>query len=250
MPFSYEHCMVLNPPVKHDGYHGLLLFKEHNPLVYTTPAIANYLEVGASWAIACHHDSKQTGGEAATFYLFTWNCLSGSLVHGHAHVSLHARFPPPRLALLLDASQRYQATGNNYFEDLWSAHSGLGLGLEVGATRIMASLHPIKERECLILAPADVEWYDLAQAIRLVLTTLQADLPHAMLTFNMAIYSAPLVPTVGWKDFPILVRIVDRGWSLLGVADMGSMELYAESIVANDPFVLAGALRQRAKESV
>ena len=112
----------------------------------------------------------------------------------------------------------------------------------------MAALTPVKERECLILARADVEWEELARALALVLHTLQADQPHGLFAFNMVIYSPPLVPATGWEDFPVFVRVVDRGWPLLGVPDIGSMEMYAESIVATDPFVLAGALHEQAKK--
>lgn len=249
VPVPDDHCLILDPRVKFDGYHALIAFTEHNPLIYTEAAIVSYLEAGAAWAEACYRDSQRADNEPAIFYLFTWNCLCGSLVHGRAQVVLHTRFPAPRLALLADAARRYRVTGNNYFEDLWLAHYALGLGLEVGAVRVMASLTPIKERECLILAQVGDDWHNLARALLLVLTTLQADQPHGLWSFNLAVYS-PLVPVTGWEDWPVLVRVVDRGWPLLGVVDMGSMELYAEGIVANDPFILANALRQRAEESL
>jgi hypothetical protein len=242
---SDDHCLILDPRVKFDGYHALIAFTEHNPLVYTEEAITSYLEMGEAWAQACHRDSLRAGCDPAVFYLFTWNCLCGSLVHGHAQVVSHTRFPAPRLALLADAARRYRATGHNYFEDLWLAHWSLGLGSEVGAARVMASLTPIKERECLILTRVGDDWHNLARALLLALTTLQVDQPHGLWAFNLVVYSPPLVPVPGWEDWPILARLVDRGWPLLGVVDMGTMELYAESIVAHDPFVLATALRQR-----
>jgi hypothetical protein len=247
-PAPDGHCMILDPRAKFDGYHTLIVFSEHNPLVYTKAAIASYLEAGLSWAEACYRDSLKLG-EPAIFYLFTWNCLCGSQVHGHAQAVVHRCFPAPRLALLFDAARRYWATGYNYFDDLWLSHCALGLGLEVGSAQVMASLTPIKERECLILAQKDRSWDTLAQALMLVLTTLQADQPHGLWSFNLAVYSAPLAPVAGWEGFPVLVRVVDRGWPLLSVVDMASMELYAESIVASDPFTLADALRQQAKES-
>lgn len=249
VPVPDDHCLILDPRVKFDGYHALIAFTEHNPLVYTEAAIVRYLEAGEAWAQACFRDSQRAGRDPAVFYLFTWNCLCGSVVHGHAQVVLHTCFPAPRLALLADAARRYRVTGNNYFEDLWLAHDALGLGLEVDTARVMASLTPIKERECLILAQMGDDWHDLARALLLALTTLQADQPYGLWSFNLAVYSPPLVPVTGWEDWPVLVRVVDRGWPLLGVVDMGSMELYAESIVANDPFVLADALRQRAEKS-
>jgi hypothetical protein len=248
-PAPDAHYLIMDPQVKFDGYHALIAFTEHNPLLYTGTAIASYLEAGAAWAQACYRASQQVDSEPAIFYLFTWNCLCGSLVHGHAQVVLHARFPAPRLALLNDAAQRYQAAGGDYFEDLWLAHHVLGLGLEVGTARVMASLTPIKERECLILAQADGDWRNLARALLLTLSTMQADQPHGLWSFNLVVYTPPLASVAGWEDLPVLVRIVDRGWPLLGVTDVASMEMYAESVVASDPFVLAAALRRRAEKS-
>jgi len=249
VPVSDDHCLILEPRVKFDGYHALVAFSEHNPLIFTQAAITSYLETGAAWAQACYRDSQRAGTDLAIFYLFTWNCLCGSLVHGHAQTVLHARFPSPRLGLLIDATWRYRAKGNNYFDDLWLVHHALGLGIKVGTVRVMASLTPIKERECLILARTDDGWHDLARALTLVLTVLQADLPHGLLSFNLAIYSAPLAPVAGCEGFPTLVRVTDRGWPLLGVVDTASMELYAESIVAHAPFALADALRRHLEES-
>lgn len=250
VPVPDDHCLLWDPRIKFDGYHAVIIFSEHNPLIYTEAAITNYLEAGAAWAEACYRDSLRGDSEPAIFYLFTWNCLCGSHIHGHAQAVLHMRFPSPRLALLFDAVQSYRATGNNYFDDLRLAHYSLGLGLDVGTARVMASLTPVKERECLILAQVDDDWHDLARALTLVLTTLQADQPHGLLSFNLAVYSAPLAPVAGWEDFTMLVRVVDRGWPLLGVVDMASMELYAESIVASDPFILADVLRRQAEKSL
>jgi hypothetical protein len=40
------------------------------------------------------------------------------------------------------------------------------------------------------------------------------------------------------------VRVVDRGPLYSRTADIGSMELYAASVVSTDPFDVARALRQ------
>jgi hypothetical protein len=64
-------------------------------------------------------------------------------------------------------------------------------------------------------------------------------------SFNVAIYLAPLAATAeDWSDFPAIVRIVDRGDPTTRTADVGAMELYAASVVASDPFWLAGQLRE------
>ena len=45
-----------------------------------------------------------------------------------------------------------------------------------------------------------------------------------------------------WRRFPPHARLVDRGDPANKTSDIGGMELYAASVVAADPFLLAEAL--------
>ena len=64
-------------------------------------------------------------------------------------------------------------------------------------------------------------------------------------SFNLALHQAPIGPVdEDWSDFPNVVRIVDRGDPHTQTSDMGTMELYAASVVASDPFRVAEALAQ------
>jgi hypothetical protein len=48
------------------------------------------------------------------------------------------------------------------------------------------------------------------------------------------------------RDLAPVARLVDRGDPGNRTCDIGSMELYAASVIASDPFVVAAALRQAA----
>ena len=57
-----------------------------------------------------------------------------------------------------------------------------------------------------------------------------------------------LLPPLGetpqdWQGFPCVIRIVDRGPLGMRTSDIGAMELFAEPVVASDPFGVAEALR-------
>ena len=68
-------------------------------------------------------------------------------------------------------------------------------------------------------------------------------------TFNVAFYMPPLGPSEeDWSDFPTVVYIVDRGDPANRTSDIGAMELYAASVVASDPFLVAEALRNSSPE--
>jgi hypothetical protein len=250
-PTPGQHCWTLDPPTRFDAYHTLIVFTEHNPLVYKEEAIADYLATGEEWAKGI----RETTGQKTVFYLFTWNSLCGSAIHGHAQVTLSPDFPHSRVALWAEAANRYRARwGQDYFQDLWLVHQSLGLGREVGPVKVLASLTPVKERECLLWVrpeeTADVP-RSLARALIGVLRTFQADAPRGLFAFNLAIYQPPIgkVPP-GWENFPTVVRIVDRGWPMLGVTDVASMELYASSIVASDPLQLMAGLQAHFCEEV
>ena len=60
---------------------------------------------------------------------------------------------------------------------------------------------------------------------------------------NLVIYLPPLAESDGdWSDFPVVVRMVDRGDPMNRTADFGAMELYAASVVSSDPFKVAESL--------
>ena len=42
-----------------------------------------------------------------------------------------------------------------------------------------------------------------------------------------------------WRDFPVLVHLVDRGDPAVRTNDIGAMEMYASAVVATDPFAVA-----------
>jgi hypothetical protein len=44
-------------------------------------------------------------------------------------------------------------------------------------------------------------------------------------------------------EFPYIIRIVDRGSLLKSTADMGGMELYGSSVVADDPYKVIDVLK-------
>jgi hypothetical protein len=126
-------------------------------------------------------------------------------------------------------------------------HHALGLAVQVGQARVIASLTPVKDKELLVVSPT--RWIhneDMFDAISAALHAYRKAL--GVQSFNLALFQRPLdvAETThpmdgakGWEDwdgFPAVVRIVDRGDLQARAADVGCMELYASSVVASDPF--------------
>ena len=226
---------------KYDGFHGVLVFKEHDPLApLDAAALRDHLTTARRWA-----ERALEVDPAARYYLLLWNCLwraGGSIVHGHMQMTATRGMHYPKIELLRRQALAYDARhGSDYFDDLWVVHAALGLGTEVDGGRVIASLVPIKEREILVLGRPGADESSLAPAIAKAVAALRA---AGVVSYNMALYLPPLSPDgEDWRRFPPLARLVDRGDPANKTSDIGAMELYASSVIAADPFRLAEALR-------
>ncbi|MBI1885453.1 MAG: hypothetical protein HYS09_03945, partial [Chloroflexi bacterium] len=181
----------------------------------------------------------------AVYPLVLWNCLwraGSSLPHGHAQVLVAKGRAFAGHESLRRAAEAYTRQHDAaYFDDLYRAHAALGCAFEREGVRVLAYLAPLKEREALILAPA------LSAALKDALYDVLACYRDRLgvQSFNLVLYQPPLAPTAeSWDGFPRVVRVVDRGPLSERTCDIGAMELYGASVVASDPFELAGALAQ------
>ena len=223
---------------KYDGLHGVIIFEEHDPLAFDEELVLDVFEVALAWFARAHASDPE-----AIYPLVMWNCLwrsGASIPHGHAQVSLTRGVHYGKVERQRRAAEAYwREHDENYFEDWYRVHEVLGLGRRLGDVRVMASLVPLKEKEVMLFAPSlDPE---LGRAVARVLRCLVDELN--VVSFNLVVWLPPLVSTVeNWSGFPVIVRVVDRGDPLARTSDFGSMELYAASVVASDPFRVAETL--------
>lgn len=236
-----RHSITASNIAMYDGFHGLVIFDNENPLHLDREAVSDYLDTALAWASKAHETDP-----SARYFFFMWNCLwksGASITHGHAQMTLTRDMHYAKVEALRRAALTYrQQYGSNYFDDLYAVHQDLRLTFTNGSARGMAYLTPIKEKEVLILADAVSD--DLKEQIYLVLCHFTQK--WNVLSFNLALYMPPLDIPEGedWSDFPVLVRIVDRGDLGSKVTDFGGMELYAQSVIGTDPFFVARGLRQ------
>jgi hypothetical protein len=235
-----KYCVTASNVAKFEGFHGLVVYQEHNPLDFNREMLHDYVDTGRRWAEEAHRSDA-----LAKYYLFIWNCLwkaGASLVHGHAQVMLGRTSHYGHVEYLRRSALQYDSlTGQNYFHDLFLAHAALGCAFEKAGVRVLTNLTPIKEREILLIAP------EVNEAFKDVLYDVLAFYRDLMgvTSFNLAIYSPPLDEVEeNWQGFPVLARLVDRGDPQSRTSDFASMELYASSVVASDPLQLGETLRQ------
>lgn len=233
-----QHTVSASNIAKYDGFHGVIIFDEHDPLAFTERLVLDAIRVSQEWFQQSNANDPQ-----AIYPLFMWNCLwrsGASIPHGHAQVSLTRGMHYGKIEQQRRAAVAYRAEhGMNYFDDLFLAHQALGLGERLETVRVMANLTPLKEKEVVLLAPAIDD--NLGRAIYQTLRCMVESLN--VVSFNLVIWQRPLVPSEeDWSDVPVVVRMVDRGDALNRTSDFGAMELYAASVVSSDPFRVADAL--------
>jgi hypothetical protein len=236
-----EHSITASNVAKYDGFHGVVVFDDHNPLHLTPEKVSDYICVGLEW---CRR-ALQTD-PAAKYPFLMWNCLwraGGSIIHGHAQVTATRGTHYPKVERLRRAAASYGAQhGSAYFDDLCRVHAALGLGIPTeDGVRAFASLSPVKEKELVVIGRrADDE--SLQRTVGALLEGYIRTL--GVRAFNVAFYMPPLAPTdEDWSGFPTVVHVVDRGSPANRTSDIGAMELYAASVVASDPFRVADLLR-------
>lgn len=234
-----KHSITASNIAKYDGFHGLVIFNEHDPLQFSREEVGDYLQTALAWAKRAQQEDRE-----AKYFFFMWNCLwkaGASIIHGHAQVALTTQMPYPKVEALRQAIVNYRKDfGAEYFDDLFRIHNALGLAWEIKKTRLLAYLTPLKEKEILILAPKWDE--DLAAAVYEVLDGYLRRL--GAVSFNLAITMPPLAPDDReWSGFPVLARLVDRGDPMNRTVDVAAMELYAASVISSDPFAVARALK-------
>ncbi len=234
-----HHSITASNVAKYDCFHGLVIFDQHNPLAFGLEEVKDYFDTAMAWA----HKAHQLDPEACYFFLM-WNCLwksGASIIHGHLQMTLTKGMHYAKVEALRQAALNYRERfGSNYFDDLYRVHEALGLGWEENGVRYLVYLTPIKEKETFLIVPSLSDPFK--EAAYKVLRTFIDKL--GVKSFNLALYMPPLAPTSeNWEGFPCLVRIVDRGDPSNRTADFGAMELYAASVISDDPFQVAEALR-------
>jgi len=235
-----KYSVTASNIAKFDGFAGVVVFGEHNPLTFTREQIADYIDTGMAWLEKAHETDQQ-----AKYPFWLWNCLwraGASIVHGHAQIILAKDKHYAKVEGLRRAALAYrETTGENYFDDLYEAHKSLGLAIESGGTRILVYLAPVKDKEVLLFSSTLDD--GLKDSVYWVLDCYVRRL-HVS-SFNVAILMPPLGPTEeDWSGFPYVVRIVDRGDPFNRTVDMAAMELYASSVIFSDPFEVVEVLRE------
>lgn len=221
-----DHWITASNIAKYDYLHAILIARDPYPYTVTEPQVADMIRVAIQWCQDAHQADPQ-----AIYPFLIWNFLwraGASIVHNHAQILLtHHLYAAP--ARIEQAREEYlRRYGTEYYEDLFLAHTAIGLGLAYKGAQVMAHLTPKKEHEVVIIAESP---HDLAPALTKVLECYRN---IGVQSYNAAVY----MPPTGNRGHYV-AWVVDRGDLHSRTSDIGGMELYAgTSVVSSDPFRL------------
>jgi hypothetical protein len=235
-----EYCISASNVAKYEGLHGVVVFDEPDPLRFNREQVSDYIDTGLAWA-----EKARSIDPEARYFFFMWNCgerAGASLPHGHAQVLAGRHMHYSRIEHLrrcaISYRQCYQA---NYFDDLYRVHSWLTCGFDKEGVMVLAHLTPVKEKE-VVLMGGDLD-QSFKDRVYEVLACFRDDM--GVNSFNLALVMPPSEGVVeDWTGYPVIARLVDRGETETAPSDMGTMELYAASVVSSDPFEVARVVRR------
>lgn len=230
-----EHAITSANVAKADALHAVIVFRRHNPLIFSEDEVVDYIDTALQWGRAAHAHQP-----AARYFLFSWNCLwkaGATMVHGHAQAMVARGMHYAKIEGLRRAALVYERRhGSNYFEDMVQVHTALGLAFRWRDIRVVAHLTPVKERETVLMADGLTD--NLKRAVYRVLDSYRDTAGVA--SFNVVLYMPPIAEVAeDWNHFPVMFRLVHRGDPRSYITDIGGMELYAASVIGCDPFVVA-----------
>ena len=65
-----RHAITASNIAKYDGFHGVVIFEEHDPLAFTADSVQDAIDVSKQWFQKCHEID-----DSAIYPLVMWNCL-------------------------------------------------------------------------------------------------------------------------------------------------------------------------------
>lgn len=216
-----EAAITASNLAKSLSQHSLVIFKKHELADLSESDLKQALTLTGLWF-------EKVAGE---YKFFIWNQAEragASLSHPHFQI-FAADHLPAKLEFLQERLNQYQKLLKaDYLANLFSIHQALGLAIEIDGLKIIVSLTPFKEKELIILG----NQLSQVNALAKVLLAYQ----NLSDSFNFF-----------WLKNKGLGFLVDRGQLDKKNSDIGSLEIYAYSVVGFNPLDFASSFFPKLK---
>ena len=221
-----EYAVSASNVAKYDGFHGVIVFDDHNPLDLTPEKVADYVATGLDWLREVPGD--RPGGPLPIPDVEL--SLAGRWLH---HPRPRPGHRDPRHPL---SQSRAAAAGSPRLRR--RARLGL-LRRPLPGPRRSQVVHPRAGRRAGVREPhafkgegsrdpgPEPRRRNFRRSVGEALQCYVRDL--GVKAFNVAFYMPPVPADEEWSGFPTVVYLVDRGDPANRTSDLGAMELYAAS---------------------
>lgn len=241
-----KFCTSAANIAKYDGCHSLVIFNEPDPLKFSREQVVDYLMTARGVLEAQHRENSN-----AKYPFLTWQCLgkaAASQVHGHLQVNMAAEEHYTGVERLRESAITYKNRyGSDFWRDYIDLHDTFGLTIKRNGVSIIAHVAPKKENEIWMVGSK----FDEAFASETFDLLDYYTKGLGVRSFTLSVTGGPFDRAEeDWTDFPIILRLVDRGDPTTPTGDMGGMEVYAEeSVVSADPYDVKRRLVEHSAEN-
>mgnify|MGYP002803535954 FL=1 len=225
-----EHSVTIANTFKIERFHGLGLWKHHNPLEFNEDQFLDLMELSQKWFRKCYEID-----ETFTLPSLLWDILpkaSASQIHPHIHMFVSKDFYFAGWEKIFRAADEYKLTkGRNYFNDVITIHTILKLNITFGDAVAYVSLTPSVSYEVVIVSKRPGN--DL---FKLFYRIMKAFMKMKLYAVTAGAVFPPLIEdsTTPKKDIPCIIRIVNRGAVDKMRSDISSMELFGSGNINVD----------------
>ena len=267
-----DHCFTASNVAKYEQWHGLVIGKQHHPLIMDPAVIGDYIATSKRWFQKVHELDVEARFPHAMYD--AGPRASASQIHSHMQISItHDRFySKAEHARQAAIDYEEENVGRNYWQDVAHVHESLGLAIRNGRSMVISHLCPVKEREIIVVTESSDD-PSFAETIAIALQALKDDVGTRAFSMAVLFEEIPLnTATEENKDdevlvnsrtsrkfrressgkadrlarsYPALARIVDRGNPLDRRSDVGAMEFFGANNVGADPYHIMPFLRNR-----
>lgn len=224
---------------KLDRLHAVITIKDHDPVNWSYEQYMDMMRLTNVWL-----DKAFKSEPEAMYPAIIWDLLpksGSSQLHPHDQVFLS----PNRYQGMVENWRRggqdyYADHRSNYFTDLITLYSALGLAVPFKSAVALASLTPRKDNEVDIIAPEAND--DFFQLIYYVLRGFMDD--HKKYSFSLGGGYPPLDKGCKAGRIPAFVRIITRGVMTEIRTDISALELFTATNVNIDPYKVINIIKE------
>ncbi|GFS22686.1 hypothetical protein ElyMa_001622100 [Elysia marginata] len=228
---------------KLDTLHAVVTMKDHDPINWGYDQFMDMMMLTVKWLKKAHGTDP-----FAVYPAIIWDLLpksGSSQLHPHDQVFLSPNRYQGMVETWRRAAQDYFTDfHSNYFSDLVSIYSALGLVATHRSAVALASLTPRKDNEVIIIAPeADKDFFELTY---FVLRAYIDDLKKYSFSLGGGFPAMSADAKAG--RIPAFVRVITRGVTTEIRTDISALELFTATNVNIDPYKVVADIKNSVKK--